>query len=188
MKNPKVKGGGWERVVAKLLSLWVSNGQQIDCFWRSAMSGGRATVARSKGKEVRQSGDICAVAPEGHRLTNVLYIECKFLKNCSIDLSLEGKGELQKIWKEACTKAHECQRLPVLIIKRNYRKPLWITCVTVAKMLNTGCRGGVSYPSRITNTYNLDMCVFLLDDVLNSTPPKSWTNDSRPKAVKKTGR
>src|SRR5215216_6431446 len=38
------KGPQWEREVCRALSLWVTNGERVDVFWRSAMSGGRATV------------------------------------------------------------------------------------------------------------------------------------------------
>lgn len=147
------------------------------------MSGGRATVARTKGEEVRQSGDICAVAPEGHRFTNDLYIECKFLKICSIDAALEGKGDLLKIWREACKKAKDCLRFPVLVIKRNHKKPLWITCATVAKMLNAPCKGIIHQGNNVsTVTKNgTDLYIFILEDVLKSTPPKSWTGNGNNK-------
>lgn len=174
MKNPKAKGGGWERTCAVLLSKWITSGKQSDCFWRSAMSGGRATVARAKGVNVRQSGDICAVSPEGHALCNDLYMECKFLKECSIDSALEGGSALRKIWDIASVESQKTLKFPVLLIKRNRRKPLWITCATVAKMLSVAPRGSLRVDSR-TVFYGRDMHIFLLDDVLKSTPPKSWT-------------
>ena len=50
----KQKGGEYERTVCKKLSLWVSNGTRDDIFWRSAMSGGRATLQRKKGIIISQ--------------------------------------------------------------------------------------------------------------------------------------
>jgi len=43
----KAKGASFERDICRRLSLWVSAGKQEDVFWRSAMSGGRSTVADS---------------------------------------------------------------------------------------------------------------------------------------------
>ena len=76
----KAKGSAFEREVCKKLSLWITDGKMDDCLWRSAISGGRATIAHRKGKVVRQGGDICAVSLEGHVLTNKWYIENKHVK------------------------------------------------------------------------------------------------------------
>ena len=40
----KEKGSSFERLVCKRMSMWLSKGERDDLFWRSAMSGGRATV------------------------------------------------------------------------------------------------------------------------------------------------
>src|SRR5687767_11847864 len=107
--NSKAKGSQFERVVCKQLSLWVSGGKQQDCFWRSAMSGGRATVrnksaaGRVRRTVVRQGGDIASVAPEGHALTDKFYVECKNYKQLALDrFLLLNTGNLAKFWKETC--------------------------------------------------------------------------------------
>src|SRR4051794_4734956 len=98
----KGKGSSYERYVCKVLSLWITNGEREDVFWRSAMSGGRATVQHRRGVSVRQSGDICAVAPEGHVLTDTLYIECKHVKKLGLDSFLiKGTGPLANFWDKA---------------------------------------------------------------------------------------
>jgi hypothetical protein len=128
MVNSKAKGSQFEREVCKLLSRWVSHGKRDDCFWRSAMSGGRATVAKRKGTDIRQTGDICAVSPEGHALTDIYFIECKFYKDLKItSFILDNKGPLAKFWKEACKKAGWHNHIPMLIAKENNRKILIIT-------------------------------------------------------------
>jgi hypothetical protein len=114
--NGKAKGGEFERVICKRLSLWITNGDKIDVFWRSAMSGGRATV--SKGK-VRQGGDITAVAPEGHKLTDKYYIEIKHLKNISLDSMIKDNGPLIKIWDKTLDEAAKYNKHPVLIFRKN---------------------------------------------------------------------
>src|SRR6202035_3420437 len=116
----KAKGSTFERLVATKLSLWVTNDKKKDVFWRSAMSGGRATVALKKGDLIRQSGDICSVAPEGFPLTDKFYIELKFYRNLNIVAFLFGKGVLAKFWDETCKQAKKHKKLPLLIAKENH--------------------------------------------------------------------
>jgi hypothetical protein len=122
----KIKGGAFEREVCEKLSLWVSAGKYHDLFWRSAMSGGRATVGRRAGKSVsRQAGDISAVAPEGHALTNLFFIECKSYKELNVrGFVLDNKGTLANFWQETVEQARQHGRAPVLIGKENFRKEI----------------------------------------------------------------
>lgn len=84
------------------------------------MSGGRATVARKSGKDVRQAGDISANAREGHVLTDNFYIECKFYKRFDIGLMIfASKGELAAFWRECTKQAKHYKRQPMLIFKYN---------------------------------------------------------------------
>ncbi len=72
------KGGGYEREVCKLLSLWWTCNQRDDIFWRSSNSGGRATVRATKQKTTKgQYGDIAATDPIGEPLLRVATIEIK---------------------------------------------------------------------------------------------------------------
>jgi hypothetical protein len=59
----KQKGSQFERDVCRELSLWVSHGKQEDVYWRSAMSGGRSTVAALKG--ARSGLRLCQQVPGG---------------------------------------------------------------------------------------------------------------------------
>lgn len=113
----KSKGSQFERDVCVALSKWITNGERIDCLWRSAMSGGRATVSRGK---VRQAGDITAVSPEGHALTDIFYIECKAYKDINLDCLVKGKGALLDFWMIASKEALSYQKQPMLIFKRNH--------------------------------------------------------------------
>lgn len=54
------KGSGFERELAKTLSLWISSGKTDDIFWRSSASGGRATQRAKVGKQTRGHGDLVA--------------------------------------------------------------------------------------------------------------------------------
>jgi hypothetical protein len=143
------KGSSFERQICKALSLWVTNGKRDDIFWRSSMSGGRATIHAKKGRMHQVVGDICAVAPEGYKLTNQFCIECKHIKDLDIaSFILNNRGVLAKCWKQACKQAQEYFRQPLLIAKENNRESLVICrprglhlyCMTEPKTLSPEIR------------------------------------------------
>ncbi len=118
----KSKGAAYERWVCEQLSLWITNGKRRDCLWRSAMSGGRATIQNRKGKKinVRQAGDITSVSPEGHALTDNFYIECKHVKKLALDqFIVKNTGALAKFWKTAQHAARKYSRNPIIIARQN---------------------------------------------------------------------
>lgn len=126
--NSKQKGGQFERDICKALSRWLSNGTREDLFWRSAMSGGRSTVAAKGGKKLNaQCGDITSVDPLGNILTDDCYFECKHLKHFSLDDLIKGNmsaKSLLTIWNTTKTEAERYNdRNPVLIFRQN----LWPT-------------------------------------------------------------
>lgn len=113
----KHKGSAFEREVCKKLSLWVSEDRRHDLFWRSAMSGGRATV---HGTAVRQVGDIAATALEGHRLTDRYAIECKHVRDLDfMAFLLHDKGLMARFWLKLRQQANTHEKLPMLIAKQN---------------------------------------------------------------------
>lgn len=125
--NGKSKGGDFERVVCKTLSLWVSNGQDSNLFWRSATSGGRATVQRKSGNKASeyQASDISPVAPAAYILSDVFAIECKAYKDIQLNqLVFEEKSLLLDFWNQANRDALAANKKPMLIAKQNMRKPL----------------------------------------------------------------
>jgi hypothetical protein len=86
-----------EREFSKQLSLWWSDGQHDDWFWRTAGSGGRATNRGKKGQStVNAAGDIGAMCGEAQRLLNIVTIECKRGYNkTDIQELLDHKGKSQ---------------------------------------------------------------------------------------------
>lgn len=151
----KAKGSGFERRICKALSLWVTDGVREDVFWRSSMSGGRATVAKGK---VRQAGDICAVAPEGHALVDQFFIECKSYRSLGIGQFLIcGAGPLAKFWKVACREAEKYERAPMLIAKQNGLPAL---------VLLDGAKGLQPFTDSVRQWWHEDVVVFKLDDML----------------------
>ncbi len=132
-KHGKLKGGAFERKTCKELSMWISHGEREDLFWRSAMSGGRSTVAFKKGKKLKtSSGDISAIGSLGFHLTEKFLIECKHYKNLEFAGLIHNRGKLIAFWQKAQTEALNHSQLPILIAKQN-------NYPTVAVM----CRGGM---------------------------------------------
>jgi len=118
----KAKGSTFEREVCKRLSLWVSSGEREDVFWRSAMSGGRSTVAM-KNRGVLQhagAGDVSAIAALGERLLDYAIVECKAYANLDV-LSgiLKDTGKLRKFWEVLLTQAVKYDREPLMIARQN---------------------------------------------------------------------
>ena len=125
------KGASFERKVCVQLSLWITGGKLRDCFWRSSLSGGRATVAFQRGVRLdRQAGDICAIAPEGHVLTDQFYFELKHYRSIKLEsFILFNRGLLAQWWQQAIKQANRHDRQPVIIAKSNRVPAIVITKV-----------------------------------------------------------
>lgn len=163
----KAKGAAQERLLCKHLSLYVSNGAKADVFWRSAMSGGRATLLAKKGKQAKHSaGDITATAPEGHAWTNKYYMESKAYASLDIVPFLLGlkRGLLWKFWEETCRQSAIHGKLPMLFAKQNGIKT-FVVCMPEIRLTTSGtellqlnCYGGV--------------LIYWLDDLFPLPKPK----------------
>lgn len=141
----KAKGASFEREVCKALSLWVSHGKREDLYWRSAMSGGRATVASRVGKNLAsQAGDISSIDKTGWPLTADLYFEAKHVKDLSLDnFIIKGTGPLAGYWKTAIREAEKYEKSPVIIARQNRFPTLLIAHDHVVELLHgTKDKGG----------------------------------------------
>lgn len=125
-RHSKEKGAAYERKICQRLSLWVSDQKRTDVYWRSAMSGGRATLAaqRKDGKKFdAQSGDISAIHPLGALLLEHFVIDTKHYKDFDTDGIIFGRdGLLLPLWRKLVEEADEVEKEPMLICKQN-RKP-----------------------------------------------------------------
>ena len=116
----KAKGSSFEREICRRLSLWISHGSQEDVFWRSALSGGRATVAAKKGLRLAtQAGDISAIHPLGNAFIEAFMVECKNYADLKFEGLITGKGHLAEFWVTAKNEAIKYGKLPMLIAKQN---------------------------------------------------------------------
>lgn len=136
----KQKGASFEREVCVMLSRWLTNGAQEDVFWRSAMSGGRATVAHKKGGKrlASQVGDISCIHPVGNRFIEAFAPECKFYADLDYQGLLTGKGKLLAFWAEINEQAGRYQKLPFLIARQNRMQAN--VCLDKAGMRKLGLR------------------------------------------------
>lgn len=130
----KAKGSQFERLICKQLSLVMSGGERQDLYWRSAMSGGRATILANKGPMVdNQAGDISSISPVGSDLTRVFFLECKTYKTLDIpSLLYANKGNLAGFWAAAKRDAYKFGKRPLLIAKEN-RRPIMVCVETSVK-------------------------------------------------------
>lgn len=121
----KAKGAEFERSVCKRLSMWISKGKRDDLFWRSAMSGGRATVGKAAGiNRESQAGDVSAIS-DGGKYTDIAaqfishhIVECKSVKNYQLDLFLFEKRGVIANAIEQCRLASR-SKSPFVILKQN---------------------------------------------------------------------
>jgi hypothetical protein len=100
----------------------VSNGKRADLFWRSSMSGGRATIQLRKGiVNKTQAGDLTAIDPAGYDLLSRCYVEAKFYRNLQIaEGIIKGTGSLFSFWCSTAKRADALGKMPVLIAKQNF--------------------------------------------------------------------
>lgn len=117
----KQKGAQFEREVCEQLSRWVSCGKSDSEFWRSAMSGGRATVRFAKGKSADgHGGDISATGGLGHALLSHFVIECKHVADLNLRAAVvKGIGPVREFWEQVSGDADRVGKQPMLIAKQN---------------------------------------------------------------------
>lgn len=137
------KGSAFERAISKQLSLWWTNGESDTVFWRSAMSGGRATVRAKVGKSTAYlAGDICAIDPIGAPLVESTVIELKrgYKSWCALDL-IDGRtpskttlGKFLSQVEEECKQAKVNNYL--LICRRDGRASIAIIPIRMMHELN----------------------------------------------------
>ena len=146
----KAKGSGFEREVCRVLSLHVTGGGRDDLFWRSAMSGGRATRAHRKGKTLAHvAGDICAVDAAGEEFIKQFYVECKFYRDLNLtSFFVARKGLLWGFWLRAVVEAARYKKYPLLIAKQNLVPTLAITTAAGSEGLGLSSRSVLALSGR----------------------------------------
>ena len=128
------KGENFERLISRKLSLWFTNGERDDLYWRNR---NRSRKIKSK----YQLGDIVCEVSEGEALINLFSIEIKTgysktkkgkkVKNIPWDLldiidyvkhknKPPPKSQLKKFWSQTKRDAEISMKEPLLIFKRDF--------------------------------------------------------------------
>jgi hypothetical protein len=124
------KGSNFERVIAKQLSLWITDGKRDDVVWRTQNSGGRATFRKQKGRTLEgQYGDLTYTDPLAKPFFDECMVECKrgYGKWSVLDLIDKGPhaaGQQLEKWLRKMEEDREAANVPyaILIAKRDQRK------------------------------------------------------------------
>jgi len=127
--NAKSKGNTFERAICKQLSLWWSNNERDDLYWRSSSSGGRSTQRAKKGQTTcNASGDIAAMDADGQDLLRVFTFELKVGYSNLDVLSLidQNASSLLSSWFEQAESSRKAAGSLswCLIWKRDRRQPV----------------------------------------------------------------
>lgn len=181
-KRSKTKGANFERKVCQILSLWASDYKREDVFWRSAMSGGRASLKsrKKRGKEfVAQAGDISAIHPIGAPLLELFIIEAK----CWADLQLHrwfwlyyGSDATYELWGKTYEMADDTDRQPCVIAKQDRKDELLWTSEVGADYLLCGVDDGKEL-ERVATFPRIDCHIFLLKEVLMAVSYERMVNE-----------
>lgn len=123
------KGSEFERSICKQLSLWWTNGERDDIFWRTAGSGGRGTQRSKKGQTTAGGhGDLTFTDPIGKPLLDLCCFELKRgYKPSLLDLidrrPSKNPSVLMDFWQQANTSARNAEvAYGIVIFKRDQKK------------------------------------------------------------------
>lgn len=187
----KEKGGEFERQLCKAFSYWVTNGNRDDIFWRSSMSGGRASLAIKKGtaKRTAQAGDMSYIDMVGSTLLDRFVIEYKFYKDLSISSLIYGepKDLIIAFWAQVNRDATASNKYPMLIAKQNFKKILIGLRMEEMKKIKQRLNG-LSKPLDIFGSwfYEHDLVLFDFETFLQIVHPEDITQAIEVKACKKS--
>ena len=126
------KGENFEREICKFFSLWITEQQRDDIFWRTSGSGGRAGHRKAKNIETAFSaGDMTFIDPKGEPFIRFFLIEIKrgYTDKISllglIDKTNKGQPKIIKWWdKGEKEKEDHNRKAAMLVFKRDYCQPL----------------------------------------------------------------
>jgi len=181
----KGKGNNFERVICKAISMWFTNQERDDVFWRTDCSGGRAKVRFKVGKSTfGQYGDIQASDPIGQPLINCVTIEVKCGYGDWSFANLLDKKTIKshpfpKFLEQVKTdQANAKTPWYFLITKKDRCKPL----ITISKVLFNALYMSFGSPSAfevnfMRLNYNTEILIIMaLDDFFHWADPGFFIN------------
>ena len=154
------KGSDFERELCKRLSLWWTDGERNDIFWRTSQSGGRATQRSKKGETTFGSyGDLTAIDPIGSPLIKMFTIEFKRGSSYGtpgdlLDFKpINSKHPWVVCLKQAIRSHEQAGSLAwMMICRRDHRLPIVYLEARILRMLR-GDSGPISSDSNFVKFY-----------------------------------
>ncbi len=165
------KGGAFERLMAKTLSLWMSDGKESKALVRSVLSGGWG-MAGSQGW--RQAGDLAPNTPEGEEFRRLFVVECKHRKGIDFwHYFTASPGEnIMGWWEKLIGECQEIQKengtlypYPLLLFRLNHRP---IMAATLKEILDPS----LAWPLVMTLNSGYQqgtLAIITLDDFLQTS-------------------
>ena len=184
------KGGSFEREMSKAFSLWFTAGVRDDVFWHTQSSGGRATQRKKTGKATSgQHGDMFATDEIGKPLEKAWNVEFKsgyadtserklfdekgrrakiHFRWDLLDLidSFQNKPVFEGFWGQARRDAWESGRTPVLVFRRNLRKP----CIVFTRKYFNSLVDHFGYPEKEIIQLGKRACLLSLESFFEWIP------------------
>ena len=179
------KGSDYERETCRKLSVWWSEEDRDDLFWRSAGSGAMAKTRSKIGKSTfGQYGDIQAVDPKGQLLLDTFTMELKRGYNSDNFMNMMDKKETaaKQMWEKFFDQVHEDSvnadsKTWMIIWRRDRKEALIYTPIKIIKQLSKAgsrlqdvphMRGKV----RLKEGKLMSIFFCALDDFLNVVDPE----------------
>ena len=192
------KGAEFERDICKILSLWWSNTERDDIFYRTSGSGSRATVRRKKGMRTADStADIMATHESGKPLTKTCIFELKrgfSEKHKRTALGLEvltildkqpkAKDPVLLQWWEKIEKERKAarRRFSFIIFRRDQKLSCMVMSYKTFNFLSkrNGVFDDIIISVHLPSVKKIESLVIVkLDDFLNWCQPKCFINMPR---------
>lgn len=163
------RGSDLERYTARTLSLWLSEGKEDGWFWRSAMSGGRATLFGQVA--ATQAGDLSGLSAEAHRFLDKFVVECKRRRTLNLDRAVVGKSsQLEKLFGEAQHEAEKYGRQTWFVAKQD-RLPTMLCLSHDVTIKIDHIIGFPIHSCLFSSSY--DFAVFNYEDFLETVKPSN---------------
>lgn len=180
------KGSQFERDICRQLSLWWTKGERDDVFWRTPISGGRATMRAKTGKDTfGANGDIQAVDPIGRPLLKTVAIELKrgYSKHTVADLLDKPEKAKNQLYEDFFEQAERERKGSGaigwwLITKRDRRDAI----IFMPKHIFKGYGGHI--PLAKIYWDGEIVCCEKLNDYLETTEPEVYGRTEDTKKVK----
>jgi len=181
--SKSVKGSSFEREICKQFSLWWTDDERDDIFWRTSGSGARATTRRKTNKKTKyEYGDVSFTDPVGQLLIDTFLIELK--RGYSADISVldfldkkTGKNTLLLQWWNKAEEERKFakRKYSLIIFRRNRKEACVLMDIELYIKLEQQCGDTEKNNIKIETIKNV-FEIILLSDFFTWVSPSSIKN------------